>query len=113
MKLAAFRVQNYRSIIDSGWVSIDDIAVIVGKNESGKTSLLKALLKFNPFKAEPYSLDREWPAVSGKTALPPSKSSPQFLHSQTPRRHSWHLLTLDATTCKVSKLAKRTKENSH
>lgn len=61
MKLEAFRVQNYRSIVDSGWVEVDDIAVIVGKNESGKTSLLRALLKFNPFKPEPYSLDREWP----------------------------------------------------
>lgn len=61
MKLTAFRVQNYRSILDSGWVNVDDIAVIVGKNESGKTSLLKALWKLNPFKEEPYSLDREWP----------------------------------------------------
>lgn len=61
MKLTAFRVQNYRSILDSGWVNVDDIAVIVGKNESGKTSLLKALWKLNPFKKEAYSLDREWP----------------------------------------------------
>lgn len=61
MRLKAFRVQNYRSIVDSGWVEVDDIAVIVGKNESGKTSLLRALLKFKPFKPEPYSLDREWP----------------------------------------------------
>lgn len=61
MKLTGFRVQNYRSITDSGWVDVNDIAVIVGKNESGKTSLLKALWKLKPFKAEPYSLDREWP----------------------------------------------------
>ncbi|CAG0940693.1 hypothetical protein BROC_01130 [Candidatus Brocadiaceae bacterium] len=61
MKLTAFRVENYRSVLDSGWVDIDDIAVIVGKNESGKTSTLKALWKFNPFMNEPYTLDREWP----------------------------------------------------
>ena len=61
MKMLSFRIQNYRSINDSGWVDVDDIAVIVGKNESGKTSLLKALWKFNPFKPESYSLDREWP----------------------------------------------------
>lgn len=61
MKMRAFRVENYRCVLDSGWVDIDDIAVIVGKNESGKTSILKALWKFNPFKAEPYNLDREWP----------------------------------------------------
>lgn len=70
MKLKQFRVQNYRSIIDSGWVELDDIAVIVGKNESGKTSLLKALWKFNPFKAEPYNLDREWPRGKRKDKSP-------------------------------------------
>ena len=61
MKLTACRVQNFRSIIDSGWVDVGDIAVIVGKNESGKTSFLKALWKFKPFLKEPYSLEREWP----------------------------------------------------
>lgn len=61
MKMVAFRVQHYRSILDSGWVTADDITVIVGKNESGKTSLLKALWKFRPFNDEPYDLNREWP----------------------------------------------------
>ena len=61
MQLTSFRVCNYRSILDSGWVDVSDITVVVGKNESGKTSLLKALHKFNPFKAEAYSIDREWP----------------------------------------------------
>lgn len=61
MKLDSFRVQNYRSILDSGWVELTDILTIVGKNEAGKTSLLKALWKLKPFKPAPYSLDREWP----------------------------------------------------
>lgn len=61
MQLKAFRVHNYRAILDSGWVELEDITVIVGKNESGKTCLLKALHKFNPFKAEAYTLEREWP----------------------------------------------------
>ncbi|MBS3947904.1 MAG: ATP-binding protein [Dethiobacter sp.] len=61
MKLKAFRVLFYRSILDSGWIDVDDITVIVGKNESGKTALLKALHKFNPFNPEPYNIDREWP----------------------------------------------------
>ena len=61
MRLTAFRIENYRCIQDSGWVAIDDIGVIVGKNESGKTSLLKGLWKFRPFKDEPYNLKREWP----------------------------------------------------
>jgi hypothetical protein len=61
MKLTEFKVENYRSIRDSGWVKVDDIAVIVGKNESGKTSLLKALWKFNPYDESGYQIDREWP----------------------------------------------------
>ncbi len=61
MKLIKFRIENFRSIQDSGWIEIDDTAVIVGKNESGKTSLLKALWKFNPFKKETYNISKEWP----------------------------------------------------
>jgi len=61
MKLTSCRVHNYRSILDSGWVDLEDIAVIVGKNESGKTSFLKALWKFNPFHPAAYNIDREWP----------------------------------------------------
>ena len=61
MKMTAFRVQNYRSILDSGWCEVDELTAIVGKNESGKTSLLKALWKFNPYQPAPYDLSREWP----------------------------------------------------
>jgi AAA ATPase domain len=61
MKIKGFQVLNYRCIIDSGWVDVDDLTVLVGKNESGKTSLLRALHKFSPFKTDPYLIDREWP----------------------------------------------------
>ena len=70
MKLQKFRVQNFRSIVDSGWVELDDIAVIVGKNESGKTSLLKALWKLNPFDESGYLIDREWPRGRRKEKSP-------------------------------------------
>ena len=61
MKLIGFRICMYRSVLDSGWIDIDQMAVLVGKNESGKTTLLKAIHKFNPFNPEPYSMDRDWP----------------------------------------------------
>lgn len=61
MKPIRFRVQMYKSILDSNWINLSQLTVLVGKNEAGKTSLLRALHKFNPFKPEPYSIPREWP----------------------------------------------------
>lgn len=61
MELRAFRVEMFKCIRDSGWVDVSSLTVFVGKNESGKTSLLTALHKFNPFSPAPYSMDREWP----------------------------------------------------
>lgn len=45
MQLKSFRITNFRSVIDSGWVSLspDDVTVLVGQNECGKTSILQAL----------------------------------------------------------------------
>ena len=62
MKLNKCRIQNYRCITDSGWVDFDDIAVIVGRNESGKTSFLKALWRLKPYRNIGYNIDREWPS---------------------------------------------------
>ncbi len=48
MKLTAFRIRNFRSIIDTGWqfLSPDNITCLIGQNESGKTSILEALKVF-------------------------------------------------------------------
>ena len=49
MRLVKVKVENYRSIEDSGWVDIEpNITAFVGKNESGKTAFLQALFKLNP-----------------------------------------------------------------
>ncbi|WP_426571371.1 ATP-dependent nuclease [Aquihabitans sp. McL0605] len=49
MEIRAIRVQNYKSIHDSGRVTIEpDVTSLVGKNESGKTSLLEALYRLDP-----------------------------------------------------------------
>lgn len=48
MKLERFRISNYKTIEDSGWIELNDVTALVGKNESGKTSLLRALSKLNP-----------------------------------------------------------------
>ena len=48
MKLTGFRIQNFRSIIDTGWtyLSPDNITGLIGQNESGKTSILEAINSF-------------------------------------------------------------------
>ena len=65
MKLIAkrFRVLNYRNIDDSGWIPLERVTAFVGRNESGKTALLKALHKFNPAVKESYSARREFPLL--------------------------------------------------
>lgn len=70
MKLEKCRIQNYRCISDSGWVNFDDITVIVGRNESGKTSFLKALWRLNPYLDTGYNIDREWPSGRRKEKSP-------------------------------------------
>jgi predicted ATPase len=61
MQAQRFRVQNFRNIDDSGWIKLDQITAFVGRNESGKTTLLRAFHKFNPATKEPYDPLREFP----------------------------------------------------
>src|SRR5438309_10536198 len=61
MKLRSFRVQNYRCIDDSGEAPVEHIKALVGKNESGKTSILRALHKFNTARPKPYIGLKEFP----------------------------------------------------
>ena len=48
MKLKQFRVCEFRSVWDSGMVDVDEVTCLVGKNEAGKTALLKALYRLSP-----------------------------------------------------------------
>src|SRR6266511_6432752 len=49
MKLRAVTVQRFKNIVDPQRVEIeDDVTGLVGKNESGKTTVLKALHRLNP-----------------------------------------------------------------
>jgi putative ATP-dependent endonuclease of OLD family len=46
MRLSKLRIQNYRSIIDSGEVRIEALQALVGENNSGKSNCLRALQCF-------------------------------------------------------------------
>lgn len=48
MKLLKYKVTNFRSVEDSGWIECDDVTTLVGINESGKSNLLLALWKLHP-----------------------------------------------------------------
>ena len=49
MQLVSFRIQNFRSIVDTGCHQLahDNITSLIGQNESGKTSILEALKAFH------------------------------------------------------------------
>ena len=48
MKLTKVRITNFQSVEDSTEFDIGDVTCLVGKNEAGKTALLKALYRLNP-----------------------------------------------------------------
>lgn len=56
MRIKKARVQNFKSIIDSGEINLDDrLTAIIGRNEQGKTNFLKSLTTIN--KSYSYSND--------------------------------------------------------
>ena len=56
-----FQVLNYRNFRDSGWIPLERITAFIGRNESGKSALLRALHKFKPSSGEEYDVQREFP----------------------------------------------------
>ncbi len=63
MRLAKVQIRDFRCIEDSGEFSLDPITCLVGKNESGKTAILKALHRLKPDDAgkEPFNALRDFP----------------------------------------------------
>ena len=91
-----FRVLNYRNIDDSGWIPLERVTAFVGRNEAGKTALLKALHKFNPARAEPYNAQREFPRDRFATDYRDSEARPvclvEFELSDEFRKELWERL---------------------
>ncbi|MEK3761303.1 AAA family ATPase [Paenibacillus sp. FSL P4-0338] len=61
MKLVSFRVKQFRSVEDSGWINISDVTAFIGTNESGKTNLLVPLWKLNPAKDGEINAIQDYP----------------------------------------------------
>ena len=61
MRLEQFRIQNFKKIRDTGWIECENLLAFVGKNEAGKSALLRALSKLKPTDGEKYDGLREFP----------------------------------------------------
>ncbi|MCJ7446137.1 MAG: AAA family ATPase [Bacteroidales bacterium] len=74
MKLTAFRIKNFRSIMDTGWQSLspDNITCLIGQNESGKTSVLEGLKVFSTgiISEDVLRSDLSLPEVSCRFSIP-------------------------------------------
>lgn len=65
MRLTQARITDFRCITDTNWFALDDVTCLVGKNESGKSSILHALEKLNPQKgkAKDYKILLDYPRM--------------------------------------------------
>ena len=70
MTLTQFRVTNFRSVMDSGWIDCDDITSLIGINEAGKSNLILALWKLNPARNE------------GESKIDTLDDLPRHMHTQ-------------------------------
>jgi hypothetical protein len=63
MRLKAFHVTNYKTVLDSGHVEIDpNVTCLMGKNEAGKSAIMQAFWKFNNVSGANYDRLPDLPA---------------------------------------------------
>lgn len=66
MRLKKFQIQNFRNVIDSGWIDVNSVTAFVGQNEAGKSNLFEALYKLNPYQDDEYDDSIDWPVDDWK-----------------------------------------------
>ncbi|WP_018639882.1 ATP-dependent nuclease [Parafrankia elaeagni] len=79
MQLIKARVTDYRSVEDSGSFDVEeDVTCLVGKNESGKTTLLQALFRLNPVERATFDEVVDYPArkTRNRKRLPADQTIP-------------------------------------
>jgi predicted ATP-dependent endonuclease of OLD family len=59
VKLKTIKVTNFRSVEDSGDLSLENITCLVGKNEAGKSAILQAIAGLHPDILTPMVYDKE------------------------------------------------------
>ncbi|WP_206698819.1 AAA family ATPase [Leptospira stimsonii] len=71
MLLKKIQIKDFRCIEDSGELFLDKVTCLVGKNESGKTAILKALYRIKPdTKKEAFSQTLDFPKKKWKPNQP-------------------------------------------
>lgn len=81
MELKSFRVTEFRSVQDSGWIDVEDITALIGTNESGKTNLLLPLWKLNPADEGEIDLQEDLPRDKYHSYRE-AKQKPKFIHAK-------------------------------
>lgn len=92
MQLIGYRVTNFRSVDDSGWINTDSVTSLIGVNESGKTNLQIPLWKLNPAQEGEIHPNSDYPKrILGpfEKTLKISPSSPQSSLCKLSSRTSW------------------------
>lgn len=64
MNIIRFRVTNFRSIADTGWIDASRVTALIGTNESGKSNILLALWKLKPVRDGQIELKADAPRKS-------------------------------------------------
>jgi len=65
MRLTRIRIKRFRNFVEAQDIDIEpDVTALVGKNESGKTTILQALHRLKPanLKDDEFNLVTEYPA---------------------------------------------------
>lgn len=81
LALKRFRVTNFRSVDDSGWIDGDSVVSMIGVNEAGKSNLLLPLWKLNPAKQGAINLVQDAPRAKF-TEIRNSKEKPNFIEAE-------------------------------
>lgn len=63
LRISEIRIQNFRNIRDTGFIELENVTTLIGKNESGKTSTLEAI---NSFSEEYRYTDRDLSNSTGE-----------------------------------------------
>lgn len=81
MQLTRFRVTDFRSVADSGWIEAERVTALIGVNESGKTNLLLPLWKLNPAREGEIKPTSDYPK-SNYTAVRANPGDTRFISAE-------------------------------